>query len=182
MSWLALLLALALAVSSAHAERLPDPQGMAVVPKVDLERYLGTWFEIATIPQFFQRGCYASTATYSLRDDGDIRVVNVCRKGSLTGDLARAEGKAWVVDSESNAKLEIMFQWPFSDAYWIIELGEDYDYAVVGHPNREYLWVLSRSPWLEPAKYQGILERMAVLGYDLELIVPTVQPPRPTGG
>jgi apolipoprotein D and lipocalin family protein len=170
---------LALASAPAHAGRLPDPEGMEVVPSVDLQRYLGTWFEIATIPQFFQKGCHATTATYSLRDDGAIRVVNVCRKDSLQGELSRAEGKAWVVDTDSNAKLKVQFQWPFSGDYWIIELGEDYEYAVVGHPNREYLWILNRSPWMDQAQYDGIIQRVVALGYDPALVVPTAQPPRP---
>jgi apolipoprotein D and lipocalin family protein len=170
---------LGLTPPSASAARLPDPAGMEVVPSVDLERYLGTWFEIATIPQFFQRGCHATTATYSLRDDGDIRVVNACRKDRLDGELSRAEGKAWVVDPQSNAKLKVQFQWPFSGDYWIIELGEEYDYAVVGHPNREYLWILHRQPWMEQSQYDGIVQRMTALGYDPGAIVPTEQPPRP---
>ena len=174
-----LLLLTALTLPLAHADRPPAPAEVEVVPRVELTRYLGTWFEIGALPQFFQRGCFASTATYELRDDGDIRVVNTCRKGSLQGELSRAEGKAWVVDQTSNAKLKVQFQWPFSGDYWILELGEAYDYAVVGDPTRKYLWVLSREPWMAEEQYQAILGRMAAIGYDVGSVQRTVQPPAP---
>jgi len=148
---------------------------MEVVPKVDLQRYLGTWYEIAAIPQRFQKGCTASVAEYSLRPDGDIKVLNSCRKGTVDGELSSAEGKAWVVDPATNARLKVSFFWPFSGDYWIIELGQDYEYAVVGHPNRKYLWVLSRTPVLDETLYQGILQRMTALGYDLSTVVRTPQ-------
>jgi len=160
----------------AQAADWPDPKGMNVVPSVDLQRYLGTWYEIATIPQRFQRGCTATTAKYSLRPDGDIRVDNACNKNTLDGELSTAEGKAWVVDPATNARLKVSFFWPFSGDYWIIELGSDYAYAVVGHPNRKYLWVLSRTPQMDETVYQGILGRMAALGYDLSMVVRTLQP------
>ena len=102
---------------------------------VDLTRYLGTWYEIASFPQRFQRGCTATKATYSLRADGDIDVVNQCRKGSPTGKEDVAKGRARVVDRVSDAKLEVSFFRPFWGDYWVIDLAPDYSYAVVGHPS-----------------------------------------------
>lgn len=153
-----------------------DLPPLETVPEVDLQRYLGTWYEIARIPQRFQRGCTATTATYSLEEDGDIRVLNRCRKGSLDGPLDEAEGRARVVDEETNAKLEVSFFGPFWGDYWILELGPDYEYAVVGHPSRDYLWILSRSPTMEPELYQAILRRLEGQGYETERLVRTEQP------
>ena len=148
------------------AVRLESVAELAVVPRVEIDRYLGTWYEIARYPNRFQKGCVAATADYSMRDDGKIRVVNACREGSLNGPIKHIEGKAWVVDRETNAKLRVRFFWPFRGAYWIIDLGQDYEYAVVGHPKRKYLWVLSRTPEMSPELYQAIVERLIEQGYD----------------
>jgi apolipoprotein D and lipocalin family protein len=151
---------------------------LEVVEHVDLERYTGKWYEIASYPQPFQRGCVASTATYALREDGRIDVLNECRDESFDGKLRRAEGIAWVVDpSESNAKLKVRFFWPFAGDYWIIELDPDYAYAVIGHPSREYLWILSRTPTLPPARYERVLERIESHGFALDRLARTPQPP-----
>ena len=149
--------------TTVHAE---PPSELAVVPSVEIDRYLGTWYEIARYPNRFQKECVAVTADYSLRDDGKIRVLNACRKGSPDGPIKRIEGKAWVVDKETNAKLRVQFFWPFWGAYWIIDLGKDYEYAVVGHPKRKYLWILSRTPEMSPELYQAIVERLIEQGYD----------------
>jgi apolipoprotein D and lipocalin family protein len=157
-----------------NAEQKP----LQVVPHVDLARYLGTWYEIATIPMRFQKGCTGVTATYSLRPDGDIRVLNECRKDSLGGKYKSITGKAWVADTATNAKLKVQFFWPFSGAYWIIELDSlNYQYAVVGHPNRKYLWILSRTPQMSEALYNDLLARIrSTHGYDLSGIKKTPQP------
>jgi apolipoprotein D and lipocalin family protein len=154
-------------------EKLPPLQ---TVPRVDLNRYLGTWYEIATIPQRFQKGCTAVSATYALLQDGKISVINECRKDSLNGKYQAAKGKAWVVDTVSNAKLKVRFFWPFSGDYWIIELDDDYQYAVVGHPNRNYLWILSRSRKMEDPLYDDLMARIKNHGYELSGIVRTPQP------
>ena len=158
-------------------EGLPPLQ---TVERVELPRYLGTWYEIASYPQRFQAGCTATTANYSLRDDGQIAVRNRCRKGGLDGKLDEAEGRARVVDEVTNAKLEVSFFGPFWGDYWIIDLDEEsYRYAVVGHPGRDYLWILSREPQLDPAVYEGILERLREQHYDTSRLVKTLQPATP---
>lgn len=140
---------------------------LAVVPSVDLERYAGTWYEIARYPNRFQpEDCVATTATYELREDGKISVINRCRKGSAEGPVKSVNGKAWVVDPETNARIKVQFFWPFSGDYWIIQLGEQYEYAVVGHPDRKYLWILSRTPEMQPELYERILVRLEQQGYD----------------
>ncbi|MGB5219483.1 MAG: lipocalin family protein [Polyangiales bacterium] len=161
--------------SESTTERLELPP-LEAVSQVDLERYLGTWYEIASYPQRFQKGCTGTTATYTLRDDGDIDVLNKCRKGSLDGPEDLAEGRARVVDHESNAKLEVSFFWPFWGDYWIIDLGPDYEYAVVGHPSRDYLWILSRTRTLDDQVYARILARLEEQGYPLEPLEKTPQP------
>jgi len=161
-------------------ERLRLPP-LETVERVELGRYLGTWYEIASFPQRFQRGCTATTATYALRDDGRIDVLNSCRKGSLDGELATARGLARVVDRVTGARLEVSFFRPFWGDYWIIDLGRDYEYAVVGHPSRDYLWILSRTPALPEATFRGILARLQAQGYETARLVKTLQAPAPAG-
>jgi apolipoprotein D and lipocalin family protein len=153
-----------------------ETKPLEVVPYVDLGRYIGTWYEIATIPQRFQKDCVGVTATYTLRDEGTIGVLNKCRKKTLDGELKEAKAKAWVVDKKTNAKLKVQFFWAFKADYWIIELDADYQYAVVGHPARKYLWILSRTPQMDESLYQSLLQRVANKGYDPSLIKRTLQP------
>jgi apolipoprotein D and lipocalin family protein len=167
-------LALVAGCATSTTERLRLPTLQTVV-HVDLSRYLGTWYEIASFPNRFQRGCMATTATYTLRADGDIDVLNRCRKGSLDGAEASAMGRARVVDRTTQAKLEVSFFRPFWGDYWIIDLAGDYAYAVVGHPGRDYLWILARAPTMSEATYQGILTRLRAQGYDTTRLVRTPQ-------
>jgi apolipoprotein D and lipocalin family protein len=176
--WRLALLGAAIALSACATtttERLGLPP-LQTVGHVDLSRYVGTWYEIASYPQSFQEGCTGTTATYTLRDDGEIDVLNRCRKGSLSGAVDSAEGRARVVDTTTNAKLEVSFFWPFWGDYWIIDVGVDYEYAVVGHPGRDYLWILSRTPTMEDGVYQDILQRLQAKGYPLDRLQKTLQP------
>jgi apolipoprotein D and lipocalin family protein len=153
-----------------------DAPALQTVSSVDLNRYAGKWYEIASFPQWFQKGCVATTATYTLRKDGDVDVLNQCRDKTLDGKPRSAKGKAWVVDSKSNAKLKVRFFWPFSGDYWIIDLGASYEYAVVGHPKRNYLWILSRSPQMDRTVYDAIIERLKKQHYDVARLNQTLQP------
>ena len=170
--WGVVLMALMTPIGAAAAK---GPE-LTVVGSVDLDRYLGKWYEIASYPAWFQRNCTAVTAQYSLRDDGLIRVVNSCRKSSPTGKLKQAKGRAKVVDRETNAKLEVSFFRPFWGDYWIIDLDPDYQWAVVGEPRRKYLWILSRTPSMDEATYQSIVDRLPGKGYDPDRLRRTVQP------
>jgi apolipoprotein D and lipocalin family protein len=162
--------------STSTTERLRLPP-LETVPHVDLARYVGTWYEIASFPQSFQRGCVATTATYTTRDDGDVDVLNRCRKDALDGPEKSARGRARVVDAATNAKLEVSFFRPFWGDYWVVDLGTDYDWAVVGHPGRDYLWILSRTPTMPEATYEGILARLKTQGYDTSRLMRTLQRP-----
>lgn len=164
----------AVLLAGCAAQRLPDLPPLEVVPRVDLARYIGTWHEIASFPTWFQKGCIASTATYALRDDGRVGVLNQCYKGSIDNPDS-VSGTAWVVDPATNAKLKVQFFWPFSGDYWIIDLGPGYEYAVVGHPSREYLWILSRSPRMDEARFERILDRLKQQHYDTRRLARTLQ-------
>lgn len=148
---------------------------LETVPSVDLSRYVGQWYEIARLPNRFQKKCADSvTANYTLRSDGDIKVVNSCRKQS--GEFTTATGKAKIVDKQTNAKLKVTFFWPFYGKYWILDLGPNYEYAVVGEPGRDYLWILSRTPTMDEGLYQNLVAKMQARGFDTSRMIRTVQP------
>ena len=148
---------------------------LKTVTFINLDSYVGQWYEIARYHHRFQEGCFGSKATYSLRDDGKINVINECYDKSFSGKLRTAKGKAWVVDKETNARLKVSFFWPFAGDYWIIDIGQDYEYAVIGHPDRKYLWILSRTPEMDENIYQAILARLKKQEYDTEKLIRTVQ-------
>jgi len=143
---------------------------LEVVPHVELKRYLGKWYEIAHLPARFQEGCTNTTATYTLSEDGSISVLNECRR---SGKVKKAKGKAKVVDKNSGAKLKVTFFWPFYGDYWIINLGKDYDYAVVGTPNRRYLWILSRTPQMDDGLFSHLIESVKSKGFDVNNLIKT---------
>jgi apolipoprotein D and lipocalin family protein len=146
---------------------------LEVVPHVELERYLGKWYEIAHLPAKFQEGCDETTATYTLSEDGNISVLNECKKN---GKVKKAKGKAKVVDKATGAKLKVTFFWPFYGNYWIIKLGEKYDYAVVGTPDFKYLWILSRTPRMDSKLFSELTEFAKTKGFDTERLITTKQP------
>lgn len=139
-----------------HGTELPPLQTVA---QVDLNRYLGLWYEIGRYPNSFQKGCLDSTAMYTARPDGKIDVLNSCRDAQ-DGSLREAKGRAWVVDNTTNARLKVSFFWPFRGDYWIIDLGREYEYAVVGTPDRKYLWILSRTPEMSTDILEKILQNV----------------------
>ena len=140
------------------------------VTYVDLDKYSGLWYEIAKIPNSFQDHCaYGTTAEYKIEPDGDIIVINKCY--DKEGALDIAEGVANIVDKITNAKLEVSFVSffgirPFWGDYWIIGLGEDYEYAIVGHPERKYGWILSRTPSITDEKMEEIWSIIIEQGYN----------------
>lgn len=145
---------------------------LEVVPHVELEKYLGKWYEIAHLPAKFQEGCDETTATYTLLKDGSISVLNQSIKN---GKIKQAKGKAKVVDKNSNAKLKVTFVWPFYGDYWILKLGDNYDYSIVGTPNRKYLWILSRTPQMDDNLYSKLIEYANSKGFDTNKLIRTFQ-------
>jgi len=149
---------------------MSETQPLTTVDRVDLQRYIGVWHEVARIPTSFQRKCVSDiTATYTLRDDGKITVLNQCRKKE--GSMNRAEAVARVVDKTSNAKLQVSFvsllgMRLFWGDYWIIGLDSEDQWVVVGHPERKYGWILSRNLQLTGTEKVAVLKILAEKGYD----------------
>jgi apolipoprotein D and lipocalin family protein len=149
---------------------------------VDLARYAGRWYEIARLPNRFQEKCAGDVAaTYTLRPDGRVRVVNECRRWE--GGLTRAEGVARRADEKGPAsRLKVRFAPAFLSFlpqvwgdYWIVELHPDYRHAVVGDPSRRFLWILSRSPLMDAATYESLVAAAGRRGFDTERLVRTPQ-------
>jgi apolipoprotein D and lipocalin family protein len=149
---------------------------LKTVERVDLQRYIGRWYEIARYPNRFQRNCESDTmAEYSLRKDGKVEVVNSCRQKD--GTVKTARGKARVVDKSSNARLKVTFFWPFYGDYWIIGLDPEYRYAIIGEPKRKYLWILSRTPSMDDATYTKAIAKVRAAGFEPEKLLKTRQSP-----
>jgi apolipoprotein D and lipocalin family protein len=157
------------------ARSLAQTQPLETVPSVDLQKYVGKWYEIAAFPQRFEKGCHCTTAEYELTDKGYVRVINSCRKDSPSGKMSVAKGKAFIVEGSNNAKLKVQFFWPFRGNYWIIDLAQDYSYAVVGAPDRKYLWILCRTTKMDEGLYQDIVKRIAQKGFDTSKLQRTDQ-------
>lgn len=143
------------------------------VPSVDIARYVGTWYEVASFPMFFQRRCRGdTTAEYTPKPNGALAVRNRCRTDS---GFDEANGTAYVMPGTNNSQLKVSFFWPFKGDYWVIGLDADYRWAVVGDPKRKYLWVLSRTPRLPEDQYAAALATASAQGYDLAPLQRTPQ-------
>jgi len=142
---------------------------LEVVPNLDINKYLGRWYEIARYRNGFQKQCELSWVEYSLRDNGDIKVINNCKKAN--GKFSSIKGKAWIKDIEEPAKLKVQFFWPFSANYWIIDLGDNYEYAVVSEPKRKYLWILSRTKYLQEDVIQNLMTNLTEKGFDSSRLI-----------
>ncbi|CAH2031714.1 lipocalin family protein [Trichlorobacter ammonificans] len=161
------LLALVWAAAAGTGSAASGAPPLPTVPKVDLPRYMGLWHEIARLDHSFQRGCGKSSATYTLLPDGEVEVLNRC-VDLADGHLREAKGRAWSVDPVGNARFKVSFFWPFRGDYWVIDLGREYEYAVVGSPNRRYLWILARQPSLDEPVYRDIVEKLRRQGFPVE--------------
>src|SRR5262249_24734925 len=163
-----------LAAAAAYGFASKGTSDLATVDSVDLSRYLGRWFEIARIPNRFEKNCVGdTTATYSRADAGTIVVVNSCRRPD--GGVEEVKGTARVIDNVTNAKLKVSFLWPFSGDYWIIGLDPDYRWAVIGEPRRRFLWVLSREPRMSDFDYNQAVRIAGEKGYDPAKLKMTLQ-------
>ena len=147
------------------------PKGVEPVKGFELERYLGTWFEIARLDHSFERGLSRVTANYRLADDGGVKVINRGYNAE-TGKWQEAEGKAYFVKDRSTGHLKVSFFGPFYGAYIIVALDkDDYQYALVSGPDREYLWILARQPALDQALLDKLLARARELGYPTDKLI-----------
>lgn len=152
---------------------------LQAVEFVDLDKYLGDWYEIARFPFSIQDGCFGSQANYSKKNDGNISIINKCNMGAFDGQENVAEGKAWVVDKKYQAKLKISFNFFMGlfggGDYWITHLAPDYSYSVVSEPQGRYLWILSRTKKMDEDLYSEIVQKLKNDGYQVEYLQKTPQ-------
>lgn len=178
---LAASLSLASAAANAYDSAPAAPAALAPIESLDVPRYMGTWHEVAKYPNWFQRKCVGdTTAHYRLQDDGRVEVTNRCR--TEDDSFIEVVGIARQIGAEDSPILKVRFApaWlafiPFVwGDYWVIDLDPDYQLAAVSEPGREYLWILSRTPQVDPTAYQALLERLAQMGFQLD----TLESPAP---
>ncbi len=166
---------------NAQATHAAELQAVKTIPSIDVARYLGTWYEIAKFPNWFQRKCLSGTnANYQLKEDGNVRVTNRCKVEG--GEMAQAIGTARQIGGATSPKLEVRFapDWlailPFVwGDYWVIDLDPQYQLAAVSDPRREYLWILSRTPKVNQKSYDDLLQRLIAQQFDLTQLSLTPQ-------
>ena len=172
----------AMAQSPVASDKSPSPVPLTTIASLDVPRYMGTWYEIAKYPNRFQKKCVSDTqADYQIQANGHVQVTNRCRLAS--GVMDEAIGEARQIGPEKSPKLQVrfapswlsMFPFVWGD-YWVIDLDEAYRLAAVSEPKRAYLWVLSRTPKVEPAAYDALLLRLKAQGFDLSQLELTQQP------
>lgn len=156
-------------------------QGVRTIATLDVPRYLGTWYEIAKFPNWFQKKCVSNTkAVYTAKPEGNLQVLNSCKTAG--GEISEAEGLARQIGAKDSPKLEVRFapEWlsflpmVWGD-YWVIDLDPQYQVAAVSDPKREYLWVLSRTPHLDPKIYADLLQRLKQQQFDIQKLELTSQ-------
>ncbi len=144
---------------------------LSTVSPVNLKKYSGTWYEIARLPNRFEKGLECVTATYTLRSDGKIEVVNKGRKTGELNKISKIKGVAWVPDKRYPGRLKVRFFWPFSGKYYILDLDKNYRYALVGEPSRKYLWVLSKDKHIDSDIYHRLIEKAAGYGFETARVI-----------
>jgi apolipoprotein D and lipocalin family protein len=172
---IAVLAVSALGLLAACASLGGGKSGNAQVPQparpVDLDRYVGRWYEFARYENRFEKGCESVTADYVMRTDGLIGVTNACHAGSVEGLVRVSEGRAKVVPDSGNAKLKVSFFGPFYlGNYWVLDHADDYSWSIVGEPSGRYLWILTREARPEPVLRDLLLGRVKSLGYDTAML------------
>ncbi|MEQ1637674.1 MAG: lipocalin family protein [Methylococcales bacterium] len=152
------------------------PQGLTAISGFDIQRYLGTWHEIARLDHRFERGLDSISATYTLREDGGVDVLNKGRKIE-SGEWTKAEGKAYFIDKTDVGRLKVSFFGPFYGGYNIITLDKkNYSYAMISGPDKDYLWILSRTPKLPQATLQSLITQAKAQGFETDKLIFVKQP------
>ena len=177
----ALLLTITLVGASQFSAQASEPMPVKTIATLDVPRYLGTWYEIAKFPNWFQKKCVSNTkAVYSLKEDGYLQVQNSCKISN--GDISAAEGTARQIGPKDSPKLEVRFAPDWLSFlplvwgnYWVIDLDPQYQLAAVSDPKREYLWVLSRTPQVEKTVYDALLQRLQQQQFDIDKLEMTKQ-------
>ena len=173
--------ALLIGLGSSQAVAQQGDQTVKTVASLDVPRYLGTWYEIAKFPNWFQKKCVSNTkAVYTAKPDGNLRVLNSCKTAG--GETSEAEGLARQIGAKDSPKLEVRFapEWlsflplVWGD-YWVIDIDPQYQVAAVSDSRREYLWVLSRTPQMDPKVYADLLQRLKQQQFDIQKLELTPQ-------
>lgn len=149
------------------SNQLPLP----LAENLDLDKYMGKWYEIARLPAPFERHCFNTQAEYSRNEDGTVNVVNSCTRGSLEGKTSVSQGIAFLDNPSNHAMLKVQFQWPFTGDYQVIDVGKNYEYALVGTPSRKYLWILSRTQELENNILEHLISFAKELGFNTDKLI-----------
>lgn len=147
---------------------------LPTVDSVDLEKFSGTWYEIARLPVWDEEGCLCTVSKYSLFPDDSLNVLHECLKDGVHGRLVTSTGKGWALD-KTNSKLRFDYKWPFWTLNYIIDIGKHYEYALIGHPNRKRLWVFSRCPDLEEAVFKNLVDKAMEFKFPVHKLIKTYQ-------
>jgi apolipoprotein D and lipocalin family protein len=167
MKTLALLAALLLSACSTA----PKPAPLRTVDHVDLDRYMGDWFVLGTIPWFVEKNNVGTMDIYRIRPDGKIDVTYAFHKKSLDAPRQEMKAVARIVDKKSNAEWRVQFLWPFEAPFLVIDLAPDYRFTTIGYPDRSLIWIMGREPQVSEQDYARLLENAAAQGYDVSRIV-----------
>lgn len=144
-----------------------EQKDLPTVKELDLTKYAGTWYEIARLPNSFEKGLECVTATYTILPNGKVEVLNKGYTNVDTSKMKNIRGVAWVPDNNYPGRLKVRFFWPFSGRYWVIALDKDYNYALVGDPSRKYLWILSKTSTLDNSVYSTLVNIAKENGFDI---------------
>ncbi|MEM1203962.1 MAG: lipocalin family protein [Acidobacteriota bacterium] len=176
----------ALALGAAFAAALPlacasSPSGVEPLPTVDfvdMDRFMGDWFVLAIIPNAIEKDAYASVESYARRPDGRVDITFTFRKGGFDGKEKTLDMVGTVFDTSTNAEWRVRPFWPLNLRYLVTDLADDYRYTVIGHPSRDFLWIMARDRELPEDDWKGILARLESQGYDLGRIqrIPQIPP------
>ncbi len=172
------LLAISLIATFGAACAGARPTGTSPFPtaqRVDIQRMNGTWYVVAEFPNDLERYCFGTTVSYAARSDGDMDLLRRCNKGSLDGPIDEAYGRIRVYDAIHRSKLGLSYIRPIWAPYWIIEVGADYDYAVIGTPKRDRLWILSRTQSMDAREYADAISRLRSNGFDIAKLITVLQ-------
>ena len=139
---------------------------MKTVDHVDIARFMGSWYVIANIPTFLEKGAHNAVETYSLNDDGTIATHFTYRKGGFDGKVKEYNPKAFIMDDESNALWGMRFVWPIKADYRVVYLADDYSTTVIGRQNRDFVWIMARTPTISELEYKDLVKFVDSIGYD----------------
>ena len=147
----------------------PSPP-IHTIEALDLDRFMGEWYVIASIPTMFEKNAYNAVESYRLDDDGSVETTFRFNKGASDGPQKVYRSRAFVLDTESNAHWGMQFVWPFQAEYRVVYLSEDYSVTIIGRTKRDYVWIMAREPFIPEAEYERLIKLLTSYGYDTSLV------------